>query len=224
MREGDDADVYAIEGVAAVAKRERVAQMLGGIVRKMPAQPSSEDAVLHKLDSVKFSERTPANVERTLNREEKQILAKLLEKGSVSLYKGGKYEKSGVYSIPRAVYEKLRQRGAQLLPKESLEAHGYAVVSNEAEAKEISQSLEAEIRSGEVMGVRGFDKRFYVLKRDFFTAASARISGVLAHGDADVATLSAKAKMAVDACIAVLEMLREQGEVVEKKKGYYSLL
>jgi hypothetical protein len=208
LREGDEADVHAINGI---------------IVRKIPAQ-SSDDAVLRKLDSVKFSERTPANVERTLSREEKQILAKLLEKGSVSLYKGGKYEKSGVYSIPRQVYEKLRQRVAQLPPRESLEAHGYAVVSNEAEAKELSQSLEADIRSGEVMGVRGFDKRFYVLKRDFFTNASARISDALARGDADVATLSEKTKTAADACIAVLEMLREQGEVVEKRKGYYSLL
>jgi len=60
--------------------------------------------VMHKLISVRFESRTPSKMEEVLTKQEKDALEKLVASGMVLLYKGGKYAKTGVYSIPDSIY------------------------------------------------------------------------------------------------------------------------
>jgi hypothetical protein len=97
---------------------------------------------------------------------------------------------------------------------------GYAVLNSEGEAKQLSDELEQFIKNGQVVGVRGFDKRFYVVSREFLERHSGAVLGALKEPNT-ARVAAAQAKMAFDAFNAALVVLKEQGEIIEKKKGMF---
>ncbi|MBI5636256.1 hypothetical protein HY993_04810, partial [Candidatus Micrarchaeota archaeon] len=66
--------------------------------------------------------------------------------------------------------------------------------------------------------------KYYILKRDFFDAIAPSVTRVLAGKEADPQLISREAKVSEPACIAVLQLLKENGEVIEKKRGVFKLV
>ncbi len=109
-------------------------------------------------------------------------------------------------------------------PEWKIEKEGFAVIENELEAKRVSQLLESEIKAGKVMGVRGFDKKFYVVSSTLHGALSEKISKALSQKNMALPEIISETKANESAATAVLQVMREDGEVIEKKKGMYSLV
>lgn len=107
---------------------------------------------------------------------------------------------------------------------QQLYSQGYVVLSNEADAKALSDALAQEIRAGAVIGVRGFDKKYYVATREFFESASEKVRRALGSKEATVTQISAVTKAPLEACLTVLYVMKECGELVEKRRGCFSLI
>lgn len=109
-------------------------------------------------------------------------------------------------------------------PEWKLEKEGVAVFENELEAKRVSKVFEAEIKEGRVMGVRGFDKKFYVVTSALRDSVSAKVSRALSQKASGIADLAAETRAPLDAVNAVLQLMKEEGELIEKKRGVFSLV
>jgi hypothetical protein len=205
---------------------------LGKPAQKQTEGPSNDEIlILKKLSSIKFNERTPENVDKLFNTEEKQLLDTVLKKGWASLFKGRKY-KNGVYSIPEKVYPLLRGRKVEEKekPKEKRESHdpvksllqksGYFIVKDQREAKQLSEKLKSEIKSKSIIGIKGFDGVFYLVTKEFIEKRGKIILEFLSS-EADVKTIAAGCKMETDEVNALLNHLAESGDIIEKKKGLY---
>ncbi len=201
-----------------------------------PAAPSFSDEeieLLRKLESFKFEERIPYNVHKGLGEKERKLLESLVKRGVVTVFKGGKYAKTGVYNIPSQYYSLVKKEGAApATPGPTrgetgiahLEKYGYVVIESEGEAKQLSLSLEKRIKSGEIMGTRGFDKTFYVATRTFYNELAEKVRALLRAGDKSIDELSWKLGVRNDMARVALELMNQEGEVIEKKKGVYSLI
>jgi len=202
----------------------------------VPAQPQSsaaptpgEIAVLHKLQAIKFGDRTPENVSRALSDPEKETLKRLEKKGMVNVFRGDKY-KDGVYNIDDRVYPVLKN-AKETKPQETsatrdpsqntLAKQGFLVIKDQREARELSERLKSEMKSGSVVGTKGFDGSFYVVTRDYFSRASKSILGAL-EKEADAPTIAAACNLDADGVRAVLQHLAESGEIIEKRKGTFA--
>ena len=235
--------------------RESVGADVEEAVKKQKAEPSrdahdEEMNVLMKLEAIRFEGRTPGAVSRTLTREEQRTLERLMEKGWVTLYKGGKYQKEGVYNIPKNIYPLVREMKIKGMPHEAreeerrgekggvrgesagaelkgipfLEKFGYLVVENESEAKNISGALEKEIRSGDVVGTRAFDKKFYVARRWFYREMRDKAETALRSRDMLASELVAALKIKEEGARVLLALMNADGDVIEKKKGKFGLV
>ncbi|VVC03099.1 Uncharacterised protein [Candidatus Burarchaeum australiense] len=248
LKEGDELAFYELRpGVYAVARRgEEIAREVSEEAEREEGSLNGDEiAVVRKLESVNFVERTPKKVAELLTSAEKRILDSLVERKFVGFFKSAKY-KEGVYNIPKEIYELVRKggkagqagpsagnaaaggRAASAAeagnPEEALEKYGYAIVEREDEAKALSERLNPQIKSGELMGVRGFDKRFYLARKGFYVAVSERIEKSLRGKKARTSLEIARdAKVKEDECAVVLNLMREQGDVLEKKRGTYEL-
>ena len=220
---------------------------------KKSGSPLSQDelSVLKKLTAFRFESRIPFNVNKTLTEQEKKVLEGLIKRAFVELYKGGKYAKTGVYNISKNVYPLIReaseqassapakaqvQQQAQAKPAspqsigkklggmEMLQKFGYAVVENEMEARELSALLEKQIRAGEYLGVRAFNKKFYIAEKGFYISFSEKIRRILAKKEANVEQICSELKSPEDACTVALRLMNNDSEVIEKKKGMYGLV
>jgi len=188
-----------------------------------PQITETEKTVLKKLMAIRFQQRTPDYVQKMLNPQESTVLENLQKMKLVTRFVSKKYQ-NGVYNIADSVYPMLKndKEESKETPKEDdiFKGQGYLIVNNNMEAKLLSEKLKGEMKSGDVMGIKGFDSRFYVVKKEYYERASAKILSILKES-MNTDTIAKKCELDADGCKAVLQLLSENGDVIEQKKGMY---
>ncbi|MEK6954640.1 MAG: AbrB/MazE/SpoVT family DNA-binding domain-containing protein [Candidatus Micrarchaeota archaeon] len=101
---------------------------------------------------------------------------------------------------------------------------GYMVIASEEEAKQISMKYEKEIKSGEIMGVRGFDKKFYIVAAPYFRLGRQNILAAIGSREMGLRDIALATNLDEDGCNSILQVAKEQGEVIEKKKGLFKVI
>ena len=196
------------EPAAAPGAKERVAEDAKGLT-------SFESKVLGKLAGIKFDQRAPFYISKEFSRQDREALLSLEKKGAVTFIKSKKYP-AGVYSIQNEFYPQKKEAepekdGSDL--EKQLFRDGYVVVNDVRTAQSLSDMLQKQ--KGAITGVKGFDGKYYVVTR----AHMERVRRVLARwrGDyVDPKALGAKFGMHPDGVKAVLKILSEGGEYIEK--------
>ncbi|MEM4633671.1 MAG: hypothetical protein QW275_00785 [Candidatus Anstonellaceae archaeon] len=216
--------LLALKGAVdeAAGKRQNAEQ--SGILEK-------ERQVLKKLLSVKFERRSPAEVAKLLDREEKAVLDGLIKRNLVQVFRGGKYQKEGVYNISDKAFNWAREAPQQqahtqpstsLRPSEQLERNGWAVVESESEAKNLALAFQEKIKVGEVSGIRAFDKKYYFVKKDFYQAWEKPAGLCLAKGEKSAEEVAGEIGIPSEGARCLLLHMCETGEVLERRKGWFS--
>ncbi|MHB1830498.1 MAG: hypothetical protein ACYCO0_03835 [Candidatus Micrarchaeaceae archaeon] len=205
--------------------------------------PSAEELnVLKKIDTIRYENRTQENTLKILDDSEKKILQRLIANRYVSQFKG----KSGkeLYSIPKSIYDSFLMR-KKPQPKQGpydvtlnvthaerqdeniveLEKNGFIVLQTEAEASKVSLLLEQSIRHGQVLGTRSFSKNreFYILLRNYFDRYAQSILKKLRDKSSRVSDLAKELGINEDGARAILYILAENGDVMEKKKEIFAI-
>lgn len=213
---------------------------------------NEELSVLRKLDTLRYPQRTKEKINEILDSQEKVVLQQLVKKKMVGLFKKNNvelysiskdvYDKFLMRKKPVAQTEKqvtVQQREAKpSMPKVQLSGHiegpyasyvrtleenGFLVVQTEAEAGGVSLALENSIRRGQVLGTRSFNKKFYIVTRQFFDMHNPSITKAMRDGISKVGEIAEKASMSEDAARAILYLLAENGDVREKRKDSFAL-
>ncbi|HSB47538.1 MAG TPA: hypothetical protein VLD37_05980 [Candidatus Bilamarchaeum sp.] len=189
-----------------------------------------ERAVLRKLLSIRFENRTPAYVGKALSGSELEVLRELEQRRLVNVFRGNKY-KDGVYNINDSIYPLLAKGAEQAAPQahpsdaagslSSLNSRGFAIISDKREALALSEQLSSEIKSGTVVGIKGFDGKFYLVTKNYLSTAARAIEAALKE-EMDALAIASAAKLEPDGCMAVLRLLAENGEIIEKKRGVFA--
>ena len=203
---------------------------------------SEEQALISKISRIRFSERTCENVDKITNDSEKKALEGLIGKKLIYVLKSSKYPK-GVYNIPTNVFYAHKNQASPRTVRapsanfnanaisgpalaintvEHLKKLGYMVLSNEAEAKYQMQNIKNEIKDDDVKGVRGFDKKYYILRKSFLHEFKQPIFELLDEGLMSAKDMSEKLKLTSEAITVVLMVMADEGLVIEKRKGKWA--
>ncbi len=97
---------------------------------------------------------------------------------------------------------------------------GYWVFSSEEEAAQFSSRHAQQIRRRELLGVRSFDGKYYVVRADVYSSLLPRVLEALGEGKT-VEKLAEELDVEKDLVKAVLELAREEGIVYEAPGGVY---
>ncbi len=105
-----------------------------------------------------------------------------------------------------------------------LGGNGFAIL-DEAAAKIASRELEYYLSHGEVYGAKGFDNKFYVISREQFEPLAEKIVSRITRGTEIVPAKAAEALKEDQVKVACcLQILKERGDALEKKRGIFMLL
>jgi len=193
----------------------------------------AEKAVLKKLTGIKFEKRTPENVNGVLTEGEKKVLMYLMKKKYVNEFKSRKYPK-GVYNIADSVYPLLRgesppkkeekpQSDYRMSFIDLLKRDGYLVIPDSKKAYAFTEDAKKKKMQREFVGVRNFDGRFYVATRRFMTKAASLIRKKM-KDEMDVPTLAEMCNLPVEGVRVIMNILANEGEVVEKRKDVFAVV
>ena len=110
-------------------------------------------------------------------------------------------------------------------PQAKLQTQGFVVLENDSQAKVLHASLEKSIKAGVIRGTRGFDKKYYVVHSALYDSLFQRIARSFeGKKSLSLAELASSANADRQAMLAVLNVMKEDGDVIEKKHGVYALV
>ncbi len=98
----------------------------------------------------------------------------------------------------------------------------YAILETEEQARAFSRQHAADFKSGKLLGVKGFDGKYYVVRLDAYNSALARIEDVIREGGATVQEIAEKTGLDPKLVRAVVEIAREDGLIYEMPGGKYA--
>ena len=107
----------------------------------------------------------------------------------------------------------------------SLQKDGFLVFKNSENAKILSVKLREDIEGGKIQGIKGFDGFYYIAENDLYLKHRVRVldaikseKGILLEKIAEKAGIS---KMLAK---VVCEFLKDEGEVIEKRKDSFQAI
>ena len=110
-------------------------------------------------------------------------------------------------------------------PESLLQQNGFVVLDNEAQAKQLHSALEKSIKTGLVRGTRGFDKKYYIIHSSLYDSIAPRIIRCLeAKKESSFDEIVSSSNAAPQAVLAVLNLMKEDGDLLEKRRGLYALV
>lgn len=178
-------------------------------------QESLDEKVLEKLDSLALRNRSPSYLKKFLGKEELKELEKLVKQGKIAYIHNKKF-KEGIYVIEG---KKKTGKGGEEpnAMANQLFTNGYIILKASRDAQSLSERLLKQ--KGAIMGIRGFDGKYYVVTSTYFK----KVWNILSKLGEEVTPegVAEKFSLSIDGCNAVLKLLAEKGDYVEKKNGLY---
>ncbi|MBN2122346.1 hypothetical protein JW721_04830 [Candidatus Micrarchaeota archaeon] len=196
-----------------------LSSVLGGGGAPAKRERGEEEELIAKLESIIMRKRSPSYLKSVLGKEELKTLEALLKSGKVAYIHNKKF-KEGIYVINDSGKGRAGKGGGNGNSAEltsALFASGYVIVEGNRDAQALSENLLKQ--KGSILGVRGFDGKYYVVTANYFQKVSEAIAQM--GDEVSPEDVAEKFGLAIDGCKAVLKLLSEKGEYVEKKGGIY---
>jgi len=196
--------------------------------RKEEEREEAEKKIAEKISRQSLSERVEGRFEKGLDEEEKKALAKMVESGEVIKFKLNPSYKKAVYKMREEVDGRSGARagsGNYTGAAAGLEKQGYMQVKNELLVKKICGEIKEDIEEGRVIGIRGFDSHFNIIKAEVYEKYRNAMEKLLEEGG-ELRMEDISLFLGIDTGLArcVLEFLKEEGLVIEKKKDLFQLV
>ncbi len=100
-------------------------------------------------------------------------------------------------------------------------AKGFIILEREEEARDASKQLEELIKQQKIIGVRGFDKKFYIVSSNYYDRISRQILPLLAERKLSTSDISSQTNVPEEGVTAVLQILKDKGEIIESRKNLF---
>jgi hypothetical protein len=181
-----------------------------------------EIAVVNKVYSIRYYDRSRENVLKKIENYEIPTFNNLFVKGI--LFEYSKQEKKWV-GIDRKFFadffKKEEPKKEHTDPMISqLQKDGYLVIQNDSQAKNFVDKLKKAGMYKQIKGVRGFDKKYYIIMLDKLNEIEGNLIKTL-DKERVLDDISKELKITKDLCKAAIEVLRDDGTVIEKKRELY---
>lgn len=201
---------------------------------KVPELEEEKQQVIGLIKKARLSDLVEGKFETTLNEKQRKALLDLVTSGKIFVFKLNETYKKGVYRVKEDELE-----GNNLVKKESeefnapekpvhdytLEKDGFIVAHNAELAKELSSKHESKIKEGLLRGIKSFDGYYYLIEQKLLEHYMRKAVLVLNQKEEQIIEdLSKNINASKTLTKIICEFLKDDGEIMEKKKGQYKYI
>lgn len=105
--------------------------------------------------------------------------------------------------------------------KKNLKVDGFLVLKDVEEVRKISYVTRDDINKGDILGIRGFDKNYYIFTKEAFEKVKKQIFDSMVSETITYDELLENTKMSKDKLNGALELLKEQSDIIEIHSGIF---
>lgn len=105
--------------------------------------------------------------------------------------------------------------------KKQLLEKGFLVITDMEEVRKISYVTRNEINSGDILGIRGFDKNFYIFTKKSYEELKEKILVAMDDKNTSLEDIIKKTNLEVEQIKGLIELLKEQTDIIEVHREVY---
>jgi hypothetical protein len=192
-----------------------------------------KEKVIGFIKKAKLSELVEGKFEELLNDSQKKALSELVREGEIFVFKLNETYKRGVYRIKEAEENENRSKkesedfnAKEKLPEEyTIDKDGFLIVKNTDKARAVSFEYEGQIKEGLLKGIRTFEGVYYLIDCDLLKSGITKIGSAFeGKKSLSIEELAKEINYSKLLTKIICEFLKEEGEVLEKRKGQYAYI
>lgn len=169
-----------------------------------------------------FKDKVEGTFENFLNKKDLSVLKEMISLNEIEVYKMSSKYKKGVYQIVRKKensYLKSSKDGTSVFSEKK-----YIILKNIEDVKNFSEKYKENIKNKEIIGLKSFDGNYYVVDSKLFLKVKEKIVSLNLKQDFTIDFLEKETNFSKELLKVTLEILKEEGFVIEKRKGIYEVL
>ncbi len=181
-------------------------------------------ATLLNDKNLTFQDKVEGSFETLLNKEDLSVFKEMLLNKEVEVFKLSDKYKKGVYQMASFNKPSSLPSKEQTADFSFFDTEKYIILNKPEDAKQFSSSYEAQIKAGDILGIKSFDGNYYVINKLLFTKIRDLIFSLNLKDSFSIDFLIEKTTFQKQALKVVIEILKEEGLIIEKRKETYQLL
>jgi len=219
------------------------------IIKEAPKQNDIKQKIISLLNdkAVSGGDKIEGNFEKLLKKEDLSIFQEMLKAKEITIFHLPKYKK-GIYQVnsPSLKENSFKAEEVTNKPKEKdrantftsareianesedilsfFEANGYIIIKNQGDAVFFSEKYENRIKSNEIIGQKSFDGNYCVIDADVYNKVKNKLLSLKIKEAFTIDDVKIKLNYPDDELRVVLEILKEECLVIEKRKGKYMFI
>ncbi|MDD3159546.1 MAG: hypothetical protein PHQ98_01090 [Candidatus ainarchaeum sp.] len=196
-----------------------------------PQLVDEKQVIIDKIrNQENLSELVEGKFEKTLNEQERKALLDLLVTQKVIVFKLNENYKKGIYKInEKQVREKKESENflaEKKMPVEyTIEKDGFISTTNLERAKILSSDYKEEIQEGKLKGIKSFEGIYYLVQTELLQDYKKKI--ILSFQEnkhQNIDEIAIKLNVSKELVKLTCEFLKEDGELLERKKEQYTYI
>ncbi len=212
--------------------KEKEGQQVCVAVPQKDLLEEEKQQVIGLIKQGKLGNLVEGKFELTLNEKQKKALLELILNGTVFVFKLNETYKKGVYRVKEdeIVQETREKKDSENInaiekpfDKYTLEEDGFLIIKGKESAARASFQFEKDIKEGLLKGIKSFDGNYYLIQTNILeTYINKAIVSFANKSTQSIEELSTNLKVSKMLIKVICEFLKEEGEVMERKKGMIS--
>lgn len=195
---------------------------------QVPALEEEKQQVIGLIKKGNLSDLVEGKFELTLNEKQKKALLELVMSEKVIIFKLNQTYKKGVYRVKEEERNENREKKEsenelaveKPYTEYTLEQDGFLIIKGKDRAANASYEYGRQIKEGLLRGIKSFDGNYYLIQNDLLEEYIHKIINAFANKTTQsLEELSKNIKTSQMLTKIICEFLKEEGEIMEKKKG-----
>jgi hypothetical protein len=207
--------------------------------KKIDELAEEKEKIVGIINKGKLSELVEGKFEKSLKENELKALRELKKEERVIVFKLNETYKKGVYKINpdfKLGEEKKKKENKKKTTEDynakekeyenyNLDEDGILIVKNQTLVRQISSEMEKEIKDGMIRGLKSFDGFYYIIENELLVHYLEKtIEAFRKKTTQSIDELAKNINISKILVKVVCEFLKDEGEIIEKKKGEYSYI
>jgi len=196
-----------------------------------------QQQVIGLIKKTRMSDLVEGKFEQQLNDKQKRALLEMIASGKIIVFKLNDSYKKGIYRVKEDeekedVAKKQEKKESEnstaekkAAPDYTLEKDGFIATTNNERAKILSQEYKEQIENGELKGIKSFEGIYYLIQTYLLEKYTKKTLQIFENkNETTIEDLSKEISVSIELTKIVCEFLKEDGELLEKKKGKYTYI
>jgi len=196
-----------------------------------------QQQVITLIKKARLSDLVEGKFEQKLNDKQKRALLELVASEKVIIFKLNDSYKKGIYRVKddEEKENKIKKTGKKdsekfeaekkATPDYTLEIDGFLATTNNERAKILSSEHKEKIEHGELKGIKSFEGIYYLVETKLLDHYTKEVlKSFEKNNENEIEALAKEINISVELTKIICEFLKEDGELLEKKKGKYTYI